>query len=327
MSVISFQADVQHAGMVGKAVDEHFYQDVVSGLSRLQKQLSPKYFYDDEGSCLFDAICELNEYYPYRAELEVLDRVAADLSSRFCDSCLLVEFGAGSLKKVEPLLNELRGIQQFIPIDISGSHLRSACAALQDRYSWISVCPLVGDFCQPVDIDNEHNQCLGFFPGSTIGNFSPDEARAFLQNARQSLGEDSYMVIGVDTKKNPSIIHRAYNDQEGVTARFNLNVLARINRELAGDFNLERFGHYACYNPLRGRVEMHLVSLSDQCVRVADKTFLFRKGESIHTENSYKYTPAEFSQLAITAGWQVEQCWLADEDLFAVYLLGPARRL
>lgn len=322
MAVLSFLTE-RPAAAATTAFDEHFYQDVVSGLSRFQKQLSPKYFYDEEGSRLFDAICDLSDYYPYRAELLILDRVAADLSSRFSHPCVLVEFGAGSLKKVESLLDHLSGIQQYIPVDISGSHLRSACTALQCRYPWLSISPLVADFCKPVTIDNGHCQCLGFFPGSTIGNFAPEEAQQFLQNAKRSLGEGGHLIIGVDTKKNPSVIHRAYNDPSGVTARFNLNVLERINRELGGDFDIGHFGHYACYNPFPGRVEMHLISLRDQCARVAGKTFLFRKGESIHTENSYKYTSAEFSQLAGKSGWQVEQCWLADEDLFAVYLLAP----
>lgn len=307
-----------------RTVDDEFYFDVVSGLGKLQKQLPPKYFYDDAGSQLFDAICEQQEYYPYRAELTLLDRVAADLAPRFTEPCCLVEFGAGSLKKVEPLLKAIPNVKDFIPIDISGPYLNSASAALQSRYPRLSITPVVADFSQQIAVDYGGRACLGFFPGSTIGNFSPEEARQFLLNARQSLGRDGYLLVGVDTKKNPQVIHRAYNDADGVTARFNRNILSRINRELVGNFKPGNFDHYACYNPFLGRVEMHLVSLRDQCVRVADRTFLFRQGESIHTENSYKYTCAEFCRLADKGAWKVEQAWVADENLFAIYLLAPA---
>lgn len=321
MSALSLQNSVIRSPRVNLGENEVFYRDVINGLGKIQKQISPKYFYDDEGSHLFDAICDLSEYYPYRTELKLLDTVAADLSSRFRQPCLLVEFGAGSLRKVERLLTHLKEIQCFIPIDISGPHLTSACKTLQNRHSRLSIRPLVADFSKRVDIEHEGQQCLGFFPGSTIGNFSPEEARQFLLNARYSLGEGSHLLVGVDTKKSPDIIHRAYNDAAGVTARFNRNLLQRINRELDGNFRLESFGHYACYNPFLGRVEMHLISLSDQVVQVADQAFLFRQGESIHTENSYKYTCTEFCRLAEKGGWQVEQVWLADENLFAIYLL------
>jgi dimethylhistidine N-methyltransferase len=298
-----------------------FRHDVLAGLSATPKQLQPKYFYDQRGSELFDRICALEEYYPFQSELELLPRVAKDLRSTLTRDYAMVEFGAGSLRKVQPLLNEIPGIRSFTPIDISGEHLRQACEELQAQYPDLLVNPVEGDFCEAVELLDSPYCPLGFFPGSTIGNFSPLQARSFLVNAGKTLGRDSYMVIGVDTKKSPEMLHEAYNDSSGVTAAFNRNILERINRELGGDFDTAHFEHYAFYNPQKGRVEMHLVSGTEQQVRLAGRVFHFRSGESIHTENSYKYSPAEFGELARSAGWTLQQEWLSEGDLFATYLL------
>lgn len=310
----------QPSGEQSPAVDS-FFRDVIAGLSRPDKMLHPKYFYDQQGSEYFDQICALDEYYPFLAELKLLPRVAGELVSVLNQDYAMIEFGAGSLQKVKPLLDCIRGIRSFTPIDISGEHLRTACGELQEEYPEISVEPIVADFSKPVKLPESEYQRLGFFPGSTIGNFSPDEARTFLLGAAETLGRTSYMLIGVDTKKSPRVLHAAYNDGNGVTAKFNRNILQRINRELNADFDLEAFEHYAFYNPTESRVEMHLISVRDQTAKIRDVAISFREGESIHTESSYKYTTSEFTTLAQSAGWQLERQWLAPEDLFATYLL------
>ena len=303
-------------------VDRDFASDVLAGLSQQQKQLQPKYFYDQQGSRYFDQICALKEYYPYQTELALLPKVARDLAQRFTGDSLIVEFGAGSLVKVKPLLQALPGIRQFVPIDISGEHLALACQQLQRDFPAVAVTPVVGDFCTTLTLPVMPVQhCIGFFPGSPIGNFTPAQARQFLCNARQTLGPNGWLLIGVDTKKSPVYLHQAYNDAAGITARFNRNILTRINRELDAAFRLETFEHYAFYNAGQSRVEMHLVSTEEQIVDVFGTAVAFSVGESIHTENSYKYSPDEFMQLAATAGWHTEQHWLADKKLFATYLL------
>lgn len=302
-------------------VDRTFAADVLAGLTLTQKQLPPKYFYDQQGSRYFDQICQLAEYYPYQTELTLLHQVAADLAGQFTRDSVIVEFGAGSLIKVKPLLKALPAVGKFIPIDISGEHLALSCQQLQRDFPGLAVTPVVGDFCLPVTLPLAQQPCIGFFPGSTIGNFCPAQAQQFLQNARATLGEQGCLLIGVDTKKSPNCLHRAYNDAQGVTARFNRNILTRINRELGASFNPDTFEHYAFYNASLGRIEMHLISSIAQVVDVFGTAVAFNAGESIHTENSYKYTPAEFGQLAAKAGWQVERYWLADKALFATYLL------
>jgi dimethylhistidine N-methyltransferase len=303
------------------AGSDNFLRDVLAGLSQTPKTIHPKYFYDRQGSVYFDRICALEEYYLYQAELTLLARVADDLVPRLQRNYAMVEFGAGSLQKVKFLLSNIRGIRSFMPIDISGEHLRSACQQLQSEYPDLSVQPLVADFSNPVRFPTTPYQHLGFFPGSTIGNFSPDEAQDFLVNAGKTLGVGSYLLIGVDTKKSPQLLHAAYNDSQGITAQFNRNILQRINRELQANFEPDDFVHYAFYNPAQGRVEMHLVSSKKQTATIQGIEIQFSEGESIHTENSYKYTPQEFSHLAQSAGWQVKQQWLAKNKLFATCLL------
>ncbi|BCD97370.1 L-histidine N(alpha)-methyltransferase [Marinagarivorans cellulosilyticus] len=305
--------------------DARFLADVLKGLSSQPKSLSPKYFYDENGSRYFDEICQLQEYYPYKAELALLPRVASDVAALLTDDYSVVEFGAGSLQKIQPFFNALKGIKSFYPIDISGDYLRATTKKLQAQYPHIAMQAIEADFTLPVELPLTRARRLGFFPGSTIGNFTPQQAKNFLSNARATLGDGAHLIIGVDTKKSPDILHRAYNDKKGVTKRFNLNVLSRINRELQCDLNISDFEHYAFYNPVEGCIEMHLVSQSHQKVSIAGTAITFNSGETIHTESSYKYTPQEFMQLAQSAGWLVERTWLADDAMFSTYLLKVAR--
>ena len=301
-----------------------FEDDVISGLSKARKSLSPKYFYDEQGSHFFDQICDLEEYYPYKTELKLLPVVAEELSEILTGSYAVIEFGAGSLHKIRPLFENINGIKRFVPIDISGEFLKASVKHLQKGFPKIKMQAVAADFSKPVQLPSEvREEKIGFFPGSTIGNFTPDQACEFLSNALQTLGQSGYMLIGVDTKKSPITLHKAYNDSLGVTKKFNLNVLERINRELDADINTENFEHYAFYNADKGCIEMHLVSKVEQCANVSGKQIAFKCGESIHTESSYKYTAKEFSELAQRAGWKVEKQWLAEGDMFSTFLLSP----
>ena len=295
---------------------------VVDGLSRVQKTLSPKYFYDAVGAKYFDEICDLDEYYPYRTEMGMLPDVARDIAPLLFGSWDVIEFGAGSLVKVRHLLDHIPQIQRFFPIDISGSHLREASAALRNEYQQVEVHPLVADITHAMALPEAGGSSrLGFFPGSTIGNFSPGQAVEFLREARQTLGGKSLLLIGVDTKKSPEILHNAYNDQLRVTEKFNRNILTHINREVGANFDEKQFDHYAYYNVAEGRVEMHLVSSKAQDVTIGDQLFSFKAGESIHTENSYKYLPDEFLALAGQSGWDCLRQWQANDNMFGIYLL------
>lgn len=302
-----------------------FFLAVFDGLSSEQKTLPPKYFYDAQGARLFDQLCELEEYYPYRTELRLLPRVASDLAELFrakkLGSVNVVEFGAGSLHKIKPLLNAMGMIRRFTAIDICGDHLQRACRTLAEEFPALEIEHIEGDFTKPLDMGAHGGTPLGFFPGSTIGNFAPDEAVAFLTSARQTLGPGSYMLVGVDTKKSEAILYRAYNDHQGLTARFNKNILERINRELGGQFNVDDFEHQAWYSRDHGRVEMHLCSQRRHRVRIQGYDFAFERGETIHTENSYKYHPHEFAALARRAGWRTCKGWLAEGGMFSAALL------
>jgi len=302
------------------ATDREFEADVLAGLTQPNKQLSPKYFYDEQGSRYFDQICALEEYYPYKSELRLLPLVARDLSQRLKEDYSVIEFGAGSLLKIRPLLDWIAGIKQFVPIDISGEHLRESCTELAQEYPKVAMKAIEADFTQEVDLGNTLGERLGFFPGSTIGNFTPTQAEQFLVTARETLGPNARLIVGVDTKKSTAILHRAYNDAAGVTAKFNLNILHRINRELNGDIAIDRFEHYAHYDTLEGCIKMHLISLDNQQCVVAGEPIQFFRGEGVHTESSYKYRPEEFIALAASAGWKCENQWLAEGDLFSMFL-------
>lgn len=305
-----------------KPVRDQFYYDILESLSQPRKSISPKYFYDRKGSAYFDEICTLEEYYPYRAELALLPRVAHSVARLLPDRCALIEFGAGSLNKVRPLLKAMPNIHRFIPIDICGEHLHGACVSLAREFQQLKVEPHIADFTQPTRLAcNACEQRLGFFPGSTIGNLDPEQARAFLLNVRPVIGSGGHMLIGVDTKKSPEILHKAYNDRDGVTARFNLNVLERIGQHFETSVPINEFEHYAFYNAPEGRVEMHLVCNKPLSLVLDGVVIDFGQGETIHTENSYKYSVTEFADLAASAGWKMVQHWLAPDDMFAIYLL------
>lgn len=307
----------------GFPVDPEFSAAVLWGLSQPQKSLPCRYFYDAHGSDLFEKITTLAAYYPTRAELDILGRHAPEIAVRTPPASVLVEYGSGSSRKTQLLIEAIPRISAYVPIDVSHAALAAAATRLTRSYPWLTVLPVEGDFTSPLSLPEplEHRPKIGFFPGSTIGNLIREDARALLVAFRTSLGSGARLVIGVDLIKHPVRLHRAYNDEEGVTAAFNLNLLARINRELDGTFDLAGFRHEAVWNESEERIEMHLVSLRDQNVRVLDRVFGFRQGEWIHTENSHKYTIDGFRVLAAEAGWQGIAVWTDPEMLFSVHEL------
>jgi dimethylhistidine N-methyltransferase len=301
-----------------------FLRDVVAGLARARKELSPKYFYDERGSALFEAICELPEYYPTRTEMAMMQAHAGEMARCLGPECLLIEFGSGSGRKTRVLIAALEPVA-YMPIDIAGGQLETASRALGEEFPELNVIAVCADYSRPLALPETghlrvHRRAI-FFPGSTIGNFTPPEALEFLQRARVLAGQGGAMLVGVDLEKDPAVLHAAYNDSRGITAQFNLNLLARINRELGGDFDLASFRHHAVYSEALGRIEMHLVSLQAQEVTVAGHRFTFQAGETIHTENSCKYSVAGFQALARSAGFAPQQCWVDPERLFSIHYL------
>jgi len=298
-----------------------FAADAVAGLSAKPKRLPPKYFYDAAGSALFERITQLPEYYPTRSELELLGKYAPAIAAQFPPGCAMVEFGSGSSRKARILLGAAASVAAYVPVDISGEYLQQDVAQVRRDFPHLAIHPVVADFTTLTKLPAEIASLprVGFFPGSTIGNFEPHEAAVFLRHAGRMLGAGSVFVVGVDLAKAPDILYRAYNDAEGVTAKFNLNLLARINRELGADFDLAAFEHHAFYNAERNRIEMHLASTRRQKVRVCGTTIDFRAGETIHTENSYKYTVESFQALAHGSGWSPLAVWT--DGLFSVHAL------
>lgn len=305
------------------AAEDDFMGDVLAGLALAQKRIAPKYFYDAPGSALFDRICELEEYYPTRTELGILHRHAGEIAEMAGPGVGLIEFGSGSSVKVRLLLDALADPAIYVPVEISRSHLLNAATGLAEDYPGLSVVPVCADYTRHFDLPpaSALRPRLGFFPGSTIGNFTRIEAAAFLGRAAVVLGPGAGLLIGADLEKDEAILHAAYNDRDGVTAAFNLNLLTRINRELGGDFDLKAFRHHAPWNPARGCVEMHLVSTRRQSVTVAGQRFEFEDGESIHTEDSHKYSVAAFHELARAGGWRPEKVWTDDDNLFSLHYL------
>ncbi len=301
-----------------KAVD--FYAEVISGLQRQPKTIPPKFFYDETGSRLFDAICELPEYYPTRTEMALLTRHADEIASLIGKECLLIEPGSGSSQKVRMLLETLQPAA-YMPMDISRNYLLQTAQQLAADYPWLEVHATCIDFTAELTLYfcPPHAHRVAFFPGSSIGNFEPADAVGFLQNIANMVGVGGGLLIGVDLKKNESILNAAYNDAQGVTAEFNLNLLSRINRELNGDFALETFQHEAFYNSTAGRIEMHLTSRLSQTVTVGDENISIAEQESIHTENSYKYSIEEFSALAGLAGFEMVNAWVDGDNLFSLH--------
>jgi len=305
---------------------DDFHGDVVSGLSAMPKTLPCKYFYDAEGSRLFDRICELPEYYPTRTETALMDAMASEMASRIGPDALILEYGCGSIEKVRILLDALDRPRNYVAVDISRDHLRTAAETLAQDYPDVKVHALCADFTADFPLDEKITGArrVGYFPGSTIGNFDPVAAEVFLAGVVRRVGVGGGLLIGADLKKDEAVLNAAYDDSAGVTAAFNLNLLTRINRELGGDFALEAFDHRAFYNAADGRVEMHLVSRREQSVRIGGQVFVFAEGETIHTENSHKYGIAELQALAERAGFRANGVWTDAEDLFSVHFLEVA---
>jgi dimethylhistidine N-methyltransferase len=308
------------------ADDSSFARDVLRGLSNWPHRIPPKYFYDAAGSALFDRICELPEYYPTRTELAILSERAPEMAAQIGPRSDLIEFGAGSMSKVRLLLDAFDAADmplRYLPIDISGEHLLQAARRLQQAYPRMAVVPMVADCMAALSLPappSGTGRRVGFFPGSTFGNFSAEEASCFLQRSARLL-QGGGLLIGVDLVKDPALLQAAYNDAHGVTAAFNLNLLRRVNTELGGDFDLDAFAHHAFYDPLRQRVEMHLVSRRTQTVRVGAATFRFAEGDSLHTENSQKFTIDGFRALALRSGFRPGPVWQDKRRLFAVHWL------
>ena len=299
--------------------------EVMRGLARHPKSIPPKFFYDQRGSELFDAICRLPEYYLTRTETEILRTCAPDIARLIGPGAVLVEFGSGATEKVRLLLDALAPAG-YLGIDISREFLTAATARLARDCPWLPVHAACADFSQALSLQYPpaHSRRLVFFPGSSIGNFTPAESVEFLARQRPLVGADGGFVIGVDLKKDERVLHAAYNDAAGVTAAFNLNLLVRIKRELGAHVDIAGFTHEAPYNAGAGRIEMYLVSRQEQVIGIDDREFHFAAGERLHTENSYKYTVAEFQELARRAGYEPTAVWTDAVDRFSVHYLRPA---
>lgn len=303
--------------------NESFLADVIEGLGRPRKSLPPKYFYDEQGSRLFEQITRLPEYYLSRTETSILSQHADDIAELCRDRAALIEFGSGSFHKASLILRACPWMSVYAPCDISGEFLTSQRKEIGRSHGRLNVLPIIADFTQPFRLPMSLRSLrgIGAFLGSTIGNFGPGEACGLLANFASILRPFPLLLIGVDLVKDAATLTRAYDDLQGVTAQFNLNLLARMNRELDAEFDLGRFEHRAFFNQARSRVEMHLVSCCDQEIRVADRVISFGAGETIHTENSYKYTLSSFASLAHAAGWRVSRRWTDAECMFSVHAL------
>jgi dimethylhistidine N-methyltransferase len=300
-----------------------FLEEALAGLSAPHKALSPKWLYDARGSALYELICGLPEYYPARTELGILQDHASEIARAVGPRALVFEFGAGSGTKTERLLAALERPVAYLPVDISRDALLSAVIALRRRFPALEVRPVFGDFTDGArlpEVGLEYARRLSFFPGSTIGNFDPPEAVALLRKMAREAGPGGALLVGVDVPKDAATLERAYDDAEGVTAAFDLNLLARMNRELGADFSLSAFRHRAVWNRRISRVEMHLESTADQVVHLAGRPILFQAGETIHTESAYKWEPRSFDALAALAGWRPEQSWSDERAWFSVRL-------
>ncbi len=302
-----------------------FRDEVLRGLGAHPKRIAPKFFYDRRGSALFEEICRLPEYYLTRGEIGILRACAREVAGLAGPDSVLIELGSGASRKVRLLLEALRP-DAYLAVDISREFLLQATRKLAHDYPWLEVHAACADLCRPFSVSGlpQAGRRLAFYPGSSIGNFEPEEARAFMRGLRPLLGPDGALLIGVDLKKDPAVLHAAYNDVTGVTAMFNLNLLVRLRRELNAEFDLAAFAHDAFYNEAAGRIEMHLVSRKAQRVRVDGRYFIFARDESIHTENSYKYTVTEFHALACAAGYAIERTWTDPNEMFSVHYLRVA---
>ncbi len=301
--------------------EDDFLGDVIAGLSASPKSLPCKYFYDERGSKLFEQICALPEYYPTRTETSLMRVKAPEMAAAVGAYALILEYGCGSIEKVRVLLDALDQPASYVAVDISREHLRAAAEVLAGDYPSVDVYAICADFSQPFEIPPNlpGRRKVAFFPGSTIGNFEPSEAKAFLIRIANHVGVGGGLLIGVDRKKDEAILRAAYNDEAGVTAAFNLNLLSRMENELDAAVDIDGFAHDARYNALDGRIEMYLVSQSNQSISVGGRTFAFAAGETIHTENSHKYEIKEFQALGRAAGFEPKTVWSDQDDLFSVH--------
>ena len=297
--------------------------EVLQGLAEPQKTLPAKYFYDERGSRLFEAITRLPEYYLTRTEIDLLRRHGAEIAERVGTGAVLMEYGSGASIKIRLLLEALRP-DCYVPMDISRDFLIASANKLLDEFPWLSIYAGCVDYSQPLELPDTLAQAphkLGFFPGSSMGNFTPAEAQTFLRSVRQTLGDGGRFLLGVDLDKDEAVLHAAYNDAQGVTAAFNKNILRHLNRTLRASFNEDLFEHQAIVNKSHSRIEMHLVSKIDQMVHIAGSTIILRKGESLHTENSYKYREQSLAWMARQSGFELEQVWRDEQNYFALVML------
>jgi|SRR5579875_1614163 len=308
---------------------DDFRADVIRGLSARNKEVPSKYLYDETGAQLFEQICELPEYYPARTELTILRHDSAEITALLGAGCLVIEYGSGASVKTRLLLDQLAAPAGYIPIDISREQLRETARALAGDYPHLQVQPVCADFSMPLEVPavtTHVERRVVYFPGSTIGNFTPGAARQLLRQTARLCGRNGALLMGADLKKDPRVLDAAYNDRQGVTAAFNRNLLVRINRELQADFDTAGFWHHAFYNPREGRVEMHLVSRADRRVSVGGEQFAFAEGESICTEYSHKYSLRELRALAEAAGFSVQKVWTDERRYFSVLYMTPSAR-
>lgn len=325
----SLQDNLQESHQENSQKDEQeLFDDVIDGLTATPKTLPCKYFYDEYGSQLFEKICELDEYYITRTELSMLKQYAPEMAELIGEDAVVIEPGSGAGEKIQILLDNLQNPQAYIPIEISKEILQRSANIIEEKYSGLQVFPVESDFTQSLENFSKaikgqqisDNHCL-FFPGSTLGNFSPLQAIDLLKTFSAIVGKQGSLLLGVDRLKSIEVIEAAYNDKQGVTAEFNKNILQRINRELGADFDLENFEHISIFNAQESRIEMHLTSCEDQTVTIANRSVGFTQGETIHTENSYKYSDAVFKQLVEESGLSIKKQWLDENELFSIYLL------
>lgn len=303
--------------------NQDFLREVLEGFALPQKKLHPKWLYDQRGSELFENITTIPEYYPTRTEAEIFKTALPALARLLPDIHTIVEYGAGSGKKTGPVLEALAA-RTYIPVDIAEEFLKESSAALARQFPDVDILPVVADFTGHIPLPEDIAPSSGrmaFFPGSTIGNFESGTAVPFLSRVREDMGPDSVLLICADLIKDRAVLEAAYDDADGVTAEFNLNLLDRMNRELDANFNREAFSHRAVYDEEHGRIEMHLVSTREQKITIGGEIFHFRTGESLHTESSYKYTVDGFESMAVRSGWHLETYWTDPKDYFGVFLL------
>ena len=308
-----------------RSLREEFFNDVISGLAKFPKELPCKYFYDERGSILFTQICSTDDYYVTRTEAALMEKILPELTERVGANATIIEFGSGEGKKIRHLLESLDNPMAYVPIDISPEILNRSAIELKMQFKRVAIYPLVADYMGEIKLPRQvlamNNRKIVYFPGSTISNFTAGEAATFFRKVSDFLNPGDGFIVGADLVKSPARLHNAYNDSEGVTKAFNLNILHRINRELDGNFDPQTFEHYAFFNPVQKRIEMHLVSLCEQWVNIGEELIHFSHGESIHTENSCKFTLDDVGHMGAACGFKNTRIWTDTEKLFSVSFL------